>query len=96
MYYLCFIQLHRSASIDSHALAPMPPVREAPEGPNARTRSKIFGIFPFLAAYIANLPAGLTSQHLSGVRRSAWLPKPNANPVRCSGKKGPEPNRTEP
>ena len=70
MYYLCFIQLHRSASIDSHALAPMPPVREAPEGPNARTRSKIFGIFPFLAAYIANLPAGLTSQHLSGVRRS--------------------------
>ena len=39
---------------DSHALTAAPPDWEAPEGPSAQTKAKIFGIFPFLAAYITD------------------------------------------
>ena len=67
-YDLDVIQIHRFPSIDSHALTAAPLSREAPESPSARTKTKIFGIFPFLAAYITDfhdLPAGQATRQIS-------------------------------
>src|ERR1700742_5254321 len=46
-YYIDVIQIHRFASIDSHALTPAPLGREAPESPSTRAKTEIIGIFHF-------------------------------------------------
>ena len=90
MYY---IQPNHFASINSHAPTAAPHGLEAPGDPNAQTKSIIFGIFPFLDAYIANfydLLLGQAIRQFPG--RSAFrTPEPGSVLVR-----GASPNRTEP
>ena len=77
-YYIDVIQIHRFASIDSHALTAAPPGRKAPESPSARTLTEIFGIFPFWAAYITNFyvfPAGQATRQISV--RTPYRTEPN-------------------
>ena len=89
MYY---IQPNHFASINSHAPTAAPHGLEAPGDPNAQTKSIIFGIFPFLDAYIANFYDLLLGQAIwQFPGRSAFrTPEPGSVLVR-----GASPNRTE-
>jgi hypothetical protein len=98
-YYFYYIQFHSFASINSHALTAAPPTREAPEDPSTQTKAKIFGIFPFLAAYITDfysLQARRAPQRFPGRSASGTAARTERKFGSVFGKKRArtEPNRT--